>query len=225
MKRSEIEKSIAWAKELLKKNNFFLPPFAYWKAEDWEKDREQTRAIRQTMLGWDVTDFGMGDFNTIGAVLFTIRNGDVKNPKIGTPYAEKVILLTEGQRLPMHYHAIKTEDIINRGGGIMFMKLYNAKPNGDPDMEHEVIVYADGYRKRVKPGEEFYVEHGSSVTLPPGLHHIFGAKSGSGDLIAGEVSSVNDDKTDNYFYEKVSRFITLEEDIPSIHLLCNELKV
>jgi D-lyxose ketol-isomerase len=222
MKRSEIEKSVSWAKELLKKNNFFLPPFAYWKITDWEKEPEKTKTIRRTMLGWDITDFGMGNFPEIGAVLFTIRNGDMDDPGTGTPYAEKVILLTEGQRLPMHYHANKTEDIINRGGGIMFMKLYHSKENGEPDMEKEVTVFSDGFRKVLKPGEEFYVEHGASVTLTPGLHHIFGAKKGSGDLIAGEVSSVNDDKTDNYFYEKVSRFSDIEEDVPKIHLLCNE---
>ena len=54
------------------------------------------------------------------------------------------------------------------------------------------------------------------------MYHLFWAKKGCGDLICGEISSVNDDKTDNYNAEKVLRFSDIEEDEKIIHPLCNE---
>ncbi|MBC5648011.1 D-lyxose/D-mannose family sugar isomerase [Christensenella tenuis] len=221
MKRSEIQKEIKWAGELLKKHCFYLPEFAEWTLGEWKKNAEKIDVIRATMRGWDITDYGMGDFKTVGSVLFTLRNG-VVGRNIGTPYAEKVIPLHEGQRLPMHFHAVKTEDIINRGGGMMYMKLYNALPDGEPDREGHVNVSVDGILKTIGAGEEFLVGPGSSVSLTPRMYHIFGAKQGYGDLIVGEVSSVNDDNTDNYFYEKVSRFAEIEEDEELVYPLCNE---
>lgn len=75
--------------------------------------------VQKTMLGWDVTDYGLNDYKKIGGVLFTVRNGDQNDPSIGVPYAEKYILLEEGQGLPIHFHYSKTEDIINRAGGVL----------------------------------------------------------------------------------------------------------
>ncbi len=222
MKRSEVEKVISWAKELLKKQNFILPEFAYYHIDEWRAKKDEVGMIKKTMLGWDVSDYGKGDFTTLGSVLFTIRNGDQKDPSIGTPYAEKVIPLYDGQRLPMHCHYTKTEDIINRGGGIMFMKLYNSKADGTPDFDSDVTVMCDGLKKVYKAGEEFYVSPGNSVSLTPGMYHIFGAKAGSGDCLVGEVSSVNDDNTDNNFYEDIDRFSVIEEDVPLTTPLCNE---
>ena len=167
-----------------------------------------------------ITDFGSGDFEKIGAVLFTIRNGVHDKPGVGSPYAEKLILLKDGQYLPCHYHAVKTEDIINRGGARIFMKLYNARPDGSVDTESDVHVYSDGILLTVKPGEVFYVEPGDSVRLTPRTYHIFGAAGGN--LIAGEVSSVNDDHTDNYFSEKRPRFPAIEEDCEMLYPLVGD---
>ena len=169
------------------------------------------------MLGWDITDFGMGDFSKIGAVLFTIRNGDVDGN--GTPYAEKIIFLSDGQRLPCHYHVSKTEDIINRGGGELWMELFNAAPDGSVDEKTDVEFYSDGIKLTAKAGERVFVTTGNSITLTPYTYHIFGAK---GDLLVGEVSSINDDKTDNYFSEDVKRFADIEEDEEAVAPLCNE---
>ncbi len=222
MKRSEIQEAIKWAKNLLCTQNFYLPEFADWDITQWKKNKDKIDVIKQTMLGWDITDYGMGDFRKVGSVLFTLRNGDLNNTKIGTPYAEKVIPLYEGQRLPMHFHTSKTEDIINRGGGMMFMKLYNATPDNNPDLEGNVEFYMDGMKHTVGAGEEFLVKHGASVSLTPRMYHIFGAKSGYGDLLVGEVSSINDDNTDNHFHEHVSRFAEIEEDVEQVYVLCNE---
>lgn len=174
------------------------------------------------MLGWDITDFGMGDFARVGAVLYTLRNGVVGRPGFGAPYAEKYIVLAEGQRLPCHYHAVKTEDIINRCGGQMAMRLYNRKPDGGVDESSDVTVFLDDMPRTVHAGEEFLIAPGSSVRLTPYMYHIFGAKEGYGPLVAGEVSSINDDNTDNYFSEPVKRFADIEEDEPIYRPLCGE---
>lgn len=222
MKRSKINKEIKHAISLLEKHHIKLPPFGYWNLQEW-KDREgETDVIKDIMLGWDITDFGSDKFDDFGAVLFTLRNGSLKDPSIGTPYAEKLIVLKDGQRLPLHHHASKTEDIINRGGGIMAIKLYNAKEDGTVDETSDVKVDMDGVRYTFKAGEEILISPGHSITLRPFMYHLFWAKEGKGDLICGEVSSINDDHTDNYNAEPVSRFSTIEEDEAIVHPLCNE---
>lgn len=218
MKRSEVNQLLENAKALLEDNGFRLPSFAYWGLDDWKNAKIDT--IKKTMLGWDITDFGSGDYYKIGAVLFTIRNGKQGEGGLGTPYAEKIIVVPDGGRLPLHYHETKTEDIINRGGGTLWMKLYNAKEDNSVDYQSDVQVYCDGIKKTFKAGEEIEIGFGDSVTLTPRIYHVFGAKDG--DLICGEVSSINDDNTDNYFAEPVSRFAKIEEDELILHPLCNE---
>jgi D-lyxose ketol-isomerase len=221
MKRSEVEWAINWAKGFLKKENFTVPEFGYWKKEDFEKAQDIDR-IKQLMLGWDVTDYGMGDFRKLGSILFTVRNGSIHDPSAGTPYAEKLIPILEGQRLPMHFHYSKTEDIINRAGGILYIRLYNSREDGLVDDKSDVTVYMDGIKKIVGAGEELEITTGNSITLTPGLYHLFGAKDGFGDLLVGEVSAINDDNCDNHFAEQISRFSQIEEDTDQTVILCNE---
>lgn len=222
MKRSEINGAIAWAKELLKKNNITLPKMAYWSMDEWKANKDKLDIVRKVMLGWDVTDFGVDNFDEIGGVLYTVRNGDMNNPEIGVPYCEKYIIMKEGQRLPKHYHVFKTEDIINRAGGVLYLKLWNADPATGEELDTDVSFYMDGILHTVKAGEEILVENGSSISLAPYVAHIFGPKDGCGELVVGEVSKVNDDNTDNYFLENTARFSKVEEDEAILHPLCNE---
>lgn len=223
MKRSVINDRLKWAKDLLKEYKFRLPMFGYWQIDEWKKQRIKAERIRQTMLGWDVTDFGSEDFDRIGAVLFTIRNGNIHEIGCGTPYAEKVILLKDGQMLPLHFHYQKTEDIINRGGGILVLQLYQSKPDGSVDKESDVTVFCDGICKMLKAGEEIEISPGNSITLTPYIYHLFIAKKGLGDLIVGEVSMINDDNRDNRFEKNSARrFSLIEEDEEILHPLCNE---
>lgn len=224
MKRSEINQALEWAKNLLELNKIKLPAFGYWTMDQWLDKGTEIDTIREVMLGWDITDYGKDDFKKLGAVLFTLRNGSLENKHIGTPYAEKLLILKEGQRLPNHYHMSKTEDIINRGGGVLAIKLYNSLDNYDVDYETDVQVDLDGVSHTFKPGEELTIQPGCSITLRPYQYHLFWAKEGQGDLILGEVSSINDDNIDNYNGEDVSRFSTVEEDEPIVHPLCNEYK-
>lgn len=222
MKRSQVNEALIWAKQLLEKNQFKLLDFGHWTLTEWQKNKDRIGTLQSVMQGWDITDYGMDDFKKLGGVLFTIRNGSLNTEGTGTPYAEKLILLYDGQRLPLHYHASKTEDIINRGGGILAIKLYNKLTNGGVDYQSEVVVFTDGLKQVVQAGEVVEVAPGNSITLTPNMYHIFWAKEGAGDLVVGEVSSINDDHTDNFFAEDVARFSTIEEDVPILHPLCNE---
>ena len=154
-------------------------------------------------------------------MLYTVRNGLMDNPAVGVPYCEKYILMREGQRLPKHYHVYKTEDIINRAGGVLEVMLWNADKSGH-QLDTDVTVYMDGIRRVFQAGEKIHLTPGNSISLTPYIAHIFGPQPGSGDLIVGEVSKVNDDNTDNYFLESAGRFPAIQEDEPALHLLCNE---
>ena len=222
MKRSEINGSLKWAKGLLTKSNIRLPLYAYWELPEWKAHKADLDTVRKVMLGWDITDFGMGDFTKVGAVLYTVRNGSLADKTAGVPYCEKYILMKDGQRLPKHYHVMKTEDIINRTGGALQVFLWNVDPATGKALDTPVEVYQDGILYTYQPGEEILIQPGNSISLAPFIAHIFGPKPGSGDLVVGEVSAINDDMTDNYFLEKTSRFADIEEDEAPVHPLCNE---
>jgi D-lyxose ketol-isomerase len=222
MKRSVIDSAIDEAIQALDGIRFRLPPFAFWSAANWSTAGAESRRIRINGLGWDVSDFGSGDFRSLGAVLFTLRNGNHSSPGMGTPYAEKVIVLKPGQRLPLHFHWQKTEDIINRGGGVLVMELYISTADDSPDSSSPVTVYCDGVETTVGAGQALELHPGQSITLPPRLLTRFWASRDSGTLVCGEVSTVNDDEADNMFAEPTSRFAQIEEDEPARHVLWNE---
>ena len=221
MKRSEIQQAILWAKDFLEQYHIALPMFADWTPEEWKSRRKEAETIIRTMRGWDVTSFGCDDFSKMGAVLFTIRNG-LPDGSAGCPYAEKLILMREGQVLPNHFHRHKTEDIINRAGGILLIRVFNSLPDGSVDREGDVRILTDGIERIVPAGTDVEITRGNSMTVYPGLYHMFSLKPGCGDLIAGEVSSINDDRTDNVFADGCPRFIPVEEDCPLTVPLCNE---
>ena len=223
MKRSEINASISWAKELLAQNNIKLPALAYWSPAELKAMGNRLDTVKRLELGWDITDFGSGDFARVGAVLYTVRNGLADDPSVGVPYCEKYIVMKDGQHLPNHYHVFKSEDIINRaGGGDISVWLWNADPSTGKMLDTDVHVMMDGIEHVFKPGEEIIVRKGESITLAPYIAHVFGPKHGTGDVIVGEVSKVNDDHTDNYFLDPIARFADIDEDETPIHLLCNE---
>lgn len=221
MKRSQVNQAIRWAEELLARNNIHLPDTAAYAPEKWAQIKDQAQTVFKTMMGWDITDFGSGNFDEIGCVLYTVRNGLITDDSVGVPYCEKYLLFKEGQRLPKHYHLYKSEDIINRAGGVLEVMLWNTDEDGK-QLETDVEIYMDGIKRTFKAGEKIHILPGNSISLTPHIAHIFGPKPGTGELVAGEVSKVNDDNTDNYFMEPVGRFPTIQEDEPAYRLLCNE---
>jgi hypothetical protein len=221
VKRSEINAIMRDADAFIKQRGFYLPPFAYWTPEVWATRGDEAREIVERQLGWDITDFGQGDFAGIGLLLFTIRNGALESLKkgAGKVYAEKVMIVDVDQVTPLHFHWTKTEDIINRGGGRLVIQLYNATPeNGLADTD--VTVSTDGVRRTVRAGGVIALSPGESITLIAGCYHQFwGAES---RVLVGEVSAVNDDNIDNHFYERVGRFPDIVEDEPPLYLLVND---
>jgi D-lyxose ketol-isomerase len=220
MKRSEINRSIAEAVTFFRKNLFVLPPYADWAPAQWRAHGAEAEELRACRLGWDVTDFNSGKFGELGLTLFTMRNG----PPTGTGkvYAEKIMFVRQNQVTPFHYHVKKTEDIINRGGegtGRLAVELYNASPKGGL-AETQVVVNCDGIRREVAAGTTVILGPGESITLTPYLYHKFYAVEGDG--LIGEVSSVNDDATDNYFLDPLPRFPEIQEDEAPLRLLCTE---
>ena len=220
MKRSEINAQIREALALTDALGFRLPPFARWTPEDWARKGPECDEIRHRMLGWDVTDYGQGDYDRLGLLLFTLRNGDKADPA-GKTYCEKILISKEGQDSPDHFHWEKTEDIIVRGGGDLRIRLYNADENGG-HADTDVVVSTDGTKRVLKAGAVLCLHPGESITLTPGLYHEFWAEPGHGAVLLGEVSKVNDDRGDNRFYAPIGRFPAVEEDVPAEHLLCFE---
>ena len=221
MKRSEINAIMREADAFIRGRGFYLPPFAYWTPQAWAAKGEEVREIVDNGLGWDITDFGSGKFAKCGLFLFTIRNGHPHNWQTlqGKLYAEKIMLVGVDQVTPMHFHWSKSEDIINRGGGKLVVQLYNS--TADEGLANtDVTVSTDGVQRVVKAGDTVVLAPGESITLPSRLYHAFwGAES---RVMVGEVSMVNDDKTDNRFYEPVGRFPQIEEDEPPLHLLVTD---
>lgn len=221
MKRSEINLILQDVMQFTRRMNFLLPPFAYWSPEDWLSKGSEYDEIRDNMLGWDITDFGSEEYKKIGLLMFTMRNGSISNPKYTKPYAEKLLITDENQVTPFHYHFNKMEDIINRGGGILVVKLYNSTPT-DGFSDSSVIINMDGRSFEAPAGTPVMLSPGESITLPCGMYHSFWALGGHGRVLLGEVSKVNDDTQDNYFYDPIGRFPAIEEDEKPLYMLFSE---
>jgi D-lyxose ketol-isomerase len=219
LKRSQINNLIKVTIKWLEERKVSLPPFAYWTPAEWAEKGHEYDEIRENMLGWDVTDYGRGDFDKVGLLLFTIRNGNLKKKEFAKPYAEKMLISQVDQISPNHFHWHKMEDIINRGGGTLMLQLWNSTSEEELD-NTDVTVRIDGRKCTVPAGGKVFLKPGESITLSPGQYHLFTAKDEK--VLAWEVSMVNDDNTDNRFYEEQARFTDIEEDEPAEYLLCNE---
>ncbi|MFH0759176.1 MAG: D-lyxose/D-mannose family sugar isomerase [Bacteroidota bacterium] len=219
MRRSEINQLIREALQFFEEMNFRLPPWGYWSPADWQQNHEKHDEIIQNQLGWDLTDFGSGEFMKTGLLLFTLRNGHLIGDR--KPYAEKVMIVEEGQVTPMHFHWSKMEDIINRGGGNLMIQLFPSDENEEL-ADHVFEVSLDGIRRTFLPGDVVRLSPGESITLCPGLYHKFYGETGTGKVLVGEVSAVNDDHTDNRFHSALGRFPEIEEDEAPAFLLTSD---
>ncbi|MBW6505517.1 MAG: D-lyxose/D-mannose family sugar isomerase [Rhodobacteraceae bacterium] len=221
MKRSRVNEIMTEAGAMIARHGFALPPFAHWTPQEF-RARADAGRIRAARMGWDITDYGQGDFDRLGLFLFTLRNGrlDELQRGGGMAYAEKLLISRRDQISPMHTHALKVEDIINRGGAALAVQLYGSDPAGRFDEGAGGVVECDGIARRFGPGEVLRLAPGESVTLRPGDWHAFWGDGG--DVLIGEVSTVNDDETDNIFRAPIGRFAQIEEDEAPIHLLVSD---
>lgn len=222
MRRSEINQHLRKAEAFLQSHRFRLPPFASWSPDEWAGQGPEFDAIRRRGLGWDITDLGKGNFTKEGLILFTLRNGDPAATHGPWCYAEKIMVVGEGQLTPWHFHWVKAEDIINRAGGVLVVEVAWASEDESALTDREVTLHCDGIERTLAPGEAVRLNPGESISLPPKLYHKFYGEPGAGTVMVGEVSKTNDDRSDNRFLEPLGRFPKILEDEPPYRLLCNE---
>lgn len=220
MKRSEINAAVRAAQAMLERHSWSLPAWGNWTAQDFAAAPQAASYLRSRQLGWDVTDFGLGRFLECGLTLFCLRNG-IALTDGERSYAEKLLFVEEGQLTPTHRHKAKMEDIINRAGGTLVIEFSATDAQGNPS-DADITVPVDGIEHRLKQWQALELAPGESVTIVPGLYHRFYGKPGDGAVLVGEVSQVNDDRTDNFFLEPVGRFSEIEEDEPPLRPLWNE---
>jgi len=224
MKRSTINDIMGHADDMIRSFGFVLPPWAYWSPDEFVARKGDAAEVIRARNGWDITDYGAGDFDTMGLFLFTLRNGRLADLQRGGGmcYAEKLLISRQDQLSPMHTHVIKAEDIINRGGATLVIELFGSDANGAFAKDKGGTVMCDGLRREFGPGEKLKLAPGESVTLMPGDWHAFWGEGG--DVLIGEVSTVNDDETDNIFREPIGRFADIDEDVSPTHLLVSDYK-
>jgi hypothetical protein len=226
MKRSTVNRVIADALEFFRACQFYLPPFAVWSPDQWRQKGDEVEEIVKNALGWDVSDYGLGDFQRYGILLFTLRNGNAADwqARRGKPYAEKVMIAEVEQTHQMHCHLSKIEDIINRNGGRLRIQFYNATDAADGLADTPVILNFDGVWRTLAPGEIVTLNPGESVTIPTRCYHKFWAEGQR--VLMGEVSLLSDDKNDNPIYQPLGtgRFAPIEDDEPPRYLLFSDYR-
>jgi len=200
-----------------------LPQFASFGYELYDTPEAQHTmcALMDRGLGWHVTDWGSGDYTKQGTVLLTLRNGslDERDQGSGQTYAEKLIYLRDGQGIPYHFHKRKTEDIINRSGGTLNLEV-SVKADDSSLGSGEVELLQAGVTRTVGSGEPLSLKPGESVQIPTLVYHRLWAAENY--VVVGEVSSVNDDATDNYFLEDGSSYAGIADDATPRYRLVNE---
>lgn len=219
MLRSAVDAHIGDALSLFAARGLVPPPWARFTPADWAARPERARYCAERQMGWDVTDFGSGDFASRGLLLLCTRNGLGGRPGERT-YAEKIMVVRDGQETPFHLHRLKSEDIINRGGGDLIVEV-TAFDDGGRETTGTVAVQVDGEWRHLPPRAPLVLTPGESVTLMPGQMHRF---YGRGTVVVGEVSQTNDDLSDNVFLEALGRFAAIVEDAPARFALWSELE-
>lgn len=221
MKRSQINYFIDKAHAIAETFHVCLPDFAFFTAQHWQgMALDEWQEVLDLQLGWDVTDFGSGNFMDTGLTLLTLRNGSLTDKRYPKPYAEKMLQIQQDQQTPWHFHYHKMEDILNRGGGDLCMQFAWATADEQQDTQRCVNVVVDGHRRTLATNETLILKPGQGVCLPPYLYHRFWAEKAG--VLGWEVSMVNDDQRDNRFLAECGRFPAIEEDEAAKWLLCSE---
>ena len=129
--------------ELIAEVGFALPPFCRWTPQEWELKGHEYDEIRDNMLGWDITDYGLGDFDSVGMGLITLRNANQHDSRYRKTYAEKLLFLRDDMISPMPFHWVKSEDIIHREGGTRLVRV-SSDEGGGGVAETAVVVDSGG---------------------------------------------------------------------------------
>ncbi len=222
MKRSFIDARIDAMLNFCERHGVRLPPFALWSEEDYAADPAAAARILEGGLGWNIVEFQPGQFAETGLSVFTLRMGDWRHLSHGRGrlYAEKALLAENGQRTPHHYHIVKTEDIVNRGGAKFVVELVKVDRAGAP-LKERFRALKDARTLELGPGARVTLEPGESLTLDPFVAHAFWAEGGT--TLAGEVSLANDDRSDNYFLPALPAPAPIAEDAPRRFITVRDL--
>ena len=221
MKRSRVNEIIREADAFIRSFGYIMPPFAYWSPGEIEARRPA--GIVDARLGWDITDYGQGKFDELGLFLFTVRNGRAEDLQRGSGmlYAEKIMISRKDQLSPMHRHNRE-----GRGHHQPRRRQAGARAvHAERRRQHRPRGRGRACRPTAScagwtPAGCCKLDPGESVTLLPGVWHAFWGEGG--DVLIGEVSTVNDDLTDNIFAEPIGRFSKIEEDEEPLHLLVSD---
>lgn len=177
MLRSTINQVVNDAALCFKKNGWVLPPSPRW----------------------DITDFGLADFQSFGLVLVNL----CEEPE----YCEKLMYATKNQKTPAHCHKKKKEDIICRFG-ILALEFWQELPEIS---RNSFSINKNGIPVSITCGDTIVLNAGERVTIPPLIFHQFYPLSS--ECIIGEVSTGNDDFNDNFFANQdIGRFPAIMED-------------
>jgi len=211
---------------LLRKSGYSMPDEAHWSLEKWHeewlKNPDSLGNIAKEGLGWDITDFNLGNFYENGLLLYTLSNGVIgpDGQPVSQPYSNKIMVARENQVTPLHRHKRKIEDIACLEGNLM-MKLYNLEED-DIDLDKDVYIERNGILRRYTPGEPIILTPGNRLRLEPRHWHTFCGYKGT--ALLEEASGVNDDRTDNVFLDKrVGRLPAINENEKPRFLLFTEL--
>lgn len=66
MKRSEINQALKEMEAMIREYRISLPPFCHFTPDEWKTKGHEYDEIRDNGLGWDITDYGLGDFDKVG---------------------------------------------------------------------------------------------------------------------------------------------------------------
>lgn len=159
---------------------------------------------------WDVTDFGMGEWQRHGLVLVNLA----EEPE----YCEKLMYAQRGMTTPAHCHRKKKEDIISRWGTLK-VQVWAGEPKQTQGQNFSIAV--NNAPREITSGDFIVLEAGERVRLVPGVYHEFFPSSD--ECIIGEVSTANDDLHDNFFVNpNIGRYPGIEEDEARLVRLISE---
>ncbi len=225
MRRSRIDELIEAGAADLTRAGIALPPRAEWDLRTWAEHADEAGELARRGIGWDLTDFGGGDFERRGLLLYTLSNGLPDDPGGDQPYANKLLMVGESQVTPTHHHWSKVEDIVALAGGRLAVRLHNCRPDDTLDRDSPVRVLLNNAWVTCAAGTTITLAPGERVRLERHHYHAFWGAAGGGTVFVEEVSAVNDDARDNCFLpeERAGRFPEIEEDREPRYLLCREL--
>lgn len=103
------------------------------------------------------------------------------------------------------------EDIINRGGGSVPIRVYNSAADGAL-ADSDAAVCCGGRTFTVPAGTQIRLRPGESITVRQYMYHDFEVEPGTGPVLPGEASMCSDGESGNRFYEPIGRFPAIEED-------------